>query len=346
MSSTGQQPRSDYVALVEASYQLEGGDQEWLTRICDQAAPSFDVGLGVFAFCYDLRSQTERMPVITGTGLPPELGEMVETMIRNCPREELRAFCGEQINCGAAMDRFRAQNLDYDELFARYGAPTGLCDARYATVPAGEGFGIMIGGYAETRASVPLRTRSMWRRTLSHISLGLRLRRLLAADDGGPADGEAVLRADGRVEHAEGETKSRSMRDALRDAARRIDRARGRLRREAPEESLELWRGLVSGRWSLVDRFDSDGRRFLVAHRNPPDVVDVRRLSARQRQIARLVVRGYPAKLIAYQLGLSRSAVSSQLTLIRQKLGARSNAELVQLLQSLGQSGSTGGGEP
>ncbi len=347
MSTTRQQPKADYVALVEATYRLEGDDREWLTRICDEAAPSFDMGLGTFAFCYDLREQANRIPIITGSGLLPELFEMVETMIRNCPREELRLYCGERINCGGAMERFHSQHLSYDELFARYGAPQGLFDARYATVPVGDNFGVMIGSYAETLARVPLRTRSMWRRTLAHISLGLRLRRLLTAK-GAATDGEAVLRADGRVEHAEGEAKSRSMRGALHDAARRIDRARGRLRREDPDQALDLWRGLVSGRWSLIDRFDSDGRRYLIAHRNPPDVVDVRRLAPRQRQIAQLVVRGYSAKLIAYQLGLSRSAVSSQLVAIRKKLGARSTAELVQLLESLGQSNHArrGGHEP
>ena len=43
---------------------------------------------------------------------------------------------------------------------------------------------------------------------------------------------------------------------------------------------------LLEGRWSLVDRFDSDGRRFIVAYRNPPGVLNPRRLTAREREVA------------------------------------------------------------
>jgi len=33
------------------------------------------------------------------------------------------------------------------------------------------------------------------------------------------------------------------------------------LRREHAAEAAAVWQGFVDGRWSLVDRFDSGGRR-------------------------------------------------------------------------------------
>jgi len=40
--------------------------------------------------------------------------------------------------------------------------------------------------------------------------------------------------------------------------------ARGALRKRDPEEALRLWQGLIRGRWTLIDWFDTDGRRFVL----------------------------------------------------------------------------------
>jgi hypothetical protein len=44
-----------------------------------------------------------------------------------------------------------------------------------------------------------------------------------------------------------------------------MDLARGRMSKRNPERALQLWRALVDGRWSLVDSFETDGRRYVVA---------------------------------------------------------------------------------
>ena len=329
----GKNKRTDYVGLVESSYDVEAPDDKWLQQICDEAAASFDAGLGTFAFCYDL-DHTERMPVTVGNNLSPELADLIQKMIRNCPRDELEVFSGQRLHCGAGTARFAQRRLSHEELFARYSAAAGIQDARYATVPIEGGYGVMLGAYTKKKATVLPGTKRMWMRSLCHVALGARLRRTFQRSSM-EAEGEAILRPDGKLEHAEGPAKNARMREALREAARRIEAVRGPMRQDDPDRALELWTGLVSGRWSLVDRFESDGRRYLVAHRNPPGVVDLRRLSMRERQVARLVSHGYSAKLIAYQLGLSPSTVATQMTTLRRKLGASSLAELVQLLEVL-----------
>jgi FixJ family two-component response regulator len=80
--------------------------------------------------------------------------------------------------------------------------------------------------------------------------------------------------------------------------------------RSNENEPLDLWQGLVAGRWSLVEQFDSDGRRFMVARRNDPQVTDPRALNMRERQVLAYVAIGHPAKLIGYALGVSPSSVS------------------------------------
>src|SRR5262249_38065861 len=130
----------------------------------------------------------------------------------------------------------------------------------------------------------PALVRRTWARMAAHLGAGLRLRRELgsaSAFDGA----EAILSPSGRVDHAEEPAPSTGAREQLRAAAVRIDRARGRLRRSDPGEALELWGGLVAGRWSLVDHFERSGRRYVVARRNDPGVEDPRALNLRERQV-------------------------------------------------------------
>ena len=47
-------------------------------------------------------------------------------------------------------------------------------------------------------------------------------------------------------------------------------RARGKLQRVAPEEALGVWQALARGRWSIVEQFDHEGRRYVVARRKTP----------------------------------------------------------------------------
>jgi DNA-binding NarL/FixJ family response regulator len=84
----------------------------------------------------------------------------------------------------------------------------------------------------------------------------------------------------------------------------------------------------VAGRWTLLDHFDRDGRRYLLAHRNDPDAPDPRALTLRERQVVGYVALGQSNKLIAYELGLSASTVGVLLKTAAAKLGARSRTEL------------------
>jgi DNA-binding NarL/FixJ family response regulator len=82
----------------------------------------------------------------------------------------------------------------------------------------------------------------------------------------------------------------------------------------------------------LVDQFDRDGRRFLLARRNEPGAVPSRALSLRETQIAHLLALGCPNKLIAYELGLSLSSVAAGIAATMRKLGARTRVDLIRCL--------------
>jgi DNA-binding NarL/FixJ family response regulator len=168
-------------------------------------------------------------------------------------------------------------------------------------------------------------------RVVIHATTALRLRRALVKKT--PGDGEAVLLPSGKIEHATGEATHATAAQALRDAAIAIDRARS-LRKKDPVTATDLWKGLAEGKWSLVDRFDSDGKRYLIALRNEPAGARVTTLSRREAQIIALVALGRSSKLIAYELGLSESTVSRDITSAMSKLGITSRAALAKHLAS------------
>jgi len=179
----------------------------------------------------------------------------------------------------------------------------------------------------------------------AHIASGYRLRRAVAEtgkgsiDDatGLPYGAEAVFDTKGfRIVESTGAAKEASAASALRRAARNVDRARGKLRKDDPERALAIWKALVRGRWSIVDWFDTDGRRFILARPNPPEVLDPRGLTEQECQVVTYILLGETNKLVAYRLGLSPSRVSGLLKSAMRKLGAKNKADLVQKLGPLG----------
>jgi DNA-binding CsgD family transcriptional regulator len=325
----------DAVAVVENAYDLSGDGDAWLQGVCASSAPLFDSGIGAFAFAYDLAGPTQRMLNLVGSNIPDEHFEIVRQMILSCAPEELRAYCGTDLYCGTGQQRFSNAGLDYHKLFAQFGQAAGLQDAITATIPADGDTGVIVAGYSTKKERLNPQQFHVMQRIMCHVGLGFRLRRRLTdATNGAPVD--AILSPSGKLEHAEGSARDDGPRELLRESVTRMEKARGSLRRENPLSALELWRGLVTGRWSLVDHFDSDGRRFLLARRNAPRARPVAALTPREEQVLQLACRGYSNKLIGYELGLTEATISTHLAAARKKLGCSSRSDLVATAKRAG----------
>ena len=75
--------------------------------------------------------------------------------------------------------------------------------------------------------------------------------------------------------------------------------------------------------------WDADGRRYLAAYRNRPNITDPRELTTLERSVFRYASLGESNKEIAFTLGLSTGAVASAVSQIVRKLGCRRRSELV-----------------
>lgn len=99
------------------------------------------------------------------------------------------------------------------------------------------------------------------------------------------------------------------------------------LQAEPSSGASEHWRALLSGDWVLVDQFDRDGRRYLIAeHRPEPDAI-----ARADWELLRARAQGASLKMIAAEFGLSESAVCRRSKRAMQKLGLRSQLELARL---------------
>jgi len=176
------------------------------------------------------------------------------------------------------------------------------------------------------------REAEQWRKIGIHIAAGYRLRRRISATQAAE-DADAVVRPDGKVLHLT--DRAVSQRNTFKKVVGSIDRARERDFKSGGSRTLELWKGLLAGEWSLVDWTDTDGKRFILAVRNDPDATAPARLTRREAQVATYVAQGHSYKVVAYEMGLSISTIGTHMRQVLRKLGLASPAELTWIYGQL-----------
>lgn len=317
--------RLDWVSLIEKSYDLESDGATWLRRIFDESVPLLE-GVDATAWSFHCTPTTFRLQ-----HFPRGSSKAIELGVRAFHRLGTRSWLDLVYRSGHVVDT--ASNACFphqpdmrdlfEKVFGRYARDVLMVGAH-----SGMGQGVVLATMLKDHAVPTLAQRKRWPQIAAHIGAGLRLR---AAVAGLPLDApttEAIFEPSGKLCEARHGATEQTARARLREAVLRIDQARTVVGRSDPDGAMDAWEGLVDGRWSLVDRFDSDGRRFIVAVRNDPGYPDPRGLSLRERQVAEFVGLGQSSKEVAYTLGLSLSAVTNAASAAMTKLGLSGRAEL------------------
>lgn len=336
---------SHAIDLTEAAYDLEKPDSVWLADLIEAGSPLLDRGFGIVA------TRFVRPPAGCGAdlvlrdvhakGLAPGAWERFEAARNVLSSDALQAVMPRGGYAGTWTELSQDHPKESELFLQALGYPDLL--GVFAVDP--NGVGIHISAPLPQATELTARSRLRWQMLGAHIGTAYRLRHALVENgrrsqvepNGLPHDAEAVFDATGfRVVDSVGRAREASATEVLRKAARTVDRARGKMRIDDPERALETWKALVSGRWSMVDWFDTDGRRFVLAMPNPPEVRDPRGLTEQECQVATYIVLGETNKLIAYRLGLSQARVSALLKSAIHKLGVKSRAALALKLGPLG----------
>jgi len=320
----------DWLAVVESAYRTDLDEQQWLAGVLDAARPMLDHRVGIAALLYDASSMNTFVPLrFITSGAPQGLRseECLQLIQASSPSPEFLARTFGALSCGLVSQTFGVGFPRVLEHLRRF----GVVDMLAVNGVDPSLMGCVLTGNLPPTASARLasRTRAMWSRISVHLAAGYRMHRRLSADEGASASVEAVLTPAGKVEHAEGLAREKAARDALCDSVQLLERARTRLRRDDQDTAVRSWRGLVEARWSLLDHFETGGKRYVVARCNEATTAHtLSQLSVREQQVVAFVALGHANKVIAYELGLSPSTVAVLITRASRKLGVRSRSAL------------------
>jgi DNA-binding CsgD family transcriptional regulator len=313
---------------LAASYRLDLDDAAYVGHLVEVAAPLLDRGLGVMAYTYDARRPAH--PVIDhfatskrfDPGWLPKFYEAVEAtgVDVGSPQHPTGFQAWGHLTCGqaSAIPKMRP----FLPLFAHIG---GSRDAFALNALDASGRGLWLGAPLRSTAKVSPKRIMLFTRLAAHLTSALRIRRNAGSSKPRPA---AVLAPSGALLHAEEDEGVVEVREDLRRATLAFDQARTKKMRTDVELATRRWRPLVVSRWSLLDEFDSDGRRFVVAVENaPPTHAPRKQLSEREHQVMTQAHLGHSDKEIAYELGLSVSTVRVLFHRATTKLGATTRRE-------------------
>jgi len=329
------------IALVEAAYNLEAGPTEWLPNLLRAGGTTLDFGQGCAAAIW-AGASNEGEPLVSQVHAengPPDLATRFARAAREIEPRLARATPAPPEAGAHTLAESRCSHPEFHEaLTKQIGCKDML--TLCAIDPDLHGVGIHIP--SATVIELSRQARKRWHMFSVHIASGHRLRRRLGQTPEGipvtelPLDAGALLdpKCFSVVEAAD-QTKNKGLLDEIRRTAIQVDLARGRLRRGETCEAQQLWEAVVRGRWSMVDWFDTDGRRFILALPNAPHIRDPRGLTEREYQVATQAGTGDSCKLIAYRLDISRSRVSELLHGAMRKLGVRTRVQLVIKMRTL-----------
>lgn len=314
------------IAIVEAAYRLEGDEAAWLDALLTRARPDLDTGCGVYAFTgNDAVPNFAETPAFAQQDLEPAFGQRLAELNRDAPEALFDLVRGRLVTCGGLVSALGPDSPIVAQ-FQSLMAPIGIVDGFSMFAKDAEGGSVTIASPARGAVDPPPRVRGIWRRVGLHVASALRLRRKLAVRS---APREALLTPDGKLEDASDDVKDdAAARRALVAAVKAMERARTSAERSTPERALDLWQGLVAGSWSLVEHWESGGRRYLAAYENRPEFRDPRGLTPIEQSLLKYLALAATNKEIMYALGLPAGTVSAAVTQILRKLDLKRRVDL------------------
>jgi DNA-binding CsgD family transcriptional regulator len=319
------------LSIVEAAYRVDVPAQNWGARLLQATEGAIGGGIGGFAcsFAWDdqacLRFDKESAVVL---GVPGDmLTAILDGLAKSPPHwlhQHLTQPRGSAL-CVLTSEVDPEVELAYRPTLAARGISDGV--NLVALDVNDRGFLLSLG--VPSSFKMARGVRHSLRRAGTHVLAALRLRARLARLSA-PEHPDAVLCPTGKLLHADGEASLSTARRALQTATRVIEEARASSRDDSAL-ALESWKGLVASRWSLVDSFQQDGQRYVIARENLPPVTGPAALTPTERAVLTYLGRGSSTKETAYALGVSDSTVRVLLMRAARRCGVSTRKELLDL---------------
>ncbi|HEX7666976.1 MAG TPA: helix-turn-helix transcriptional regulator [Polyangiaceae bacterium] len=319
---------------LAAGYRLDLDGGEYVRHVVDVAAPMLDSGLGVIAYTYDASDPQKAVIDHFATSKRFDVGWLgpyyaaIEGAGHRGPPYPTGYDTWSHMSCGQASSIPRMR--PYLPLFSHLG---GSRDTFAVNAVDASGRGLWLGAPLPTTRKKSARHVTLFTRFAAHLASAMRMRRNAV---GSKPKAAAILAPGGALLDATAGAEVVDAREDLRRATVHFDEARTKKMRSDVELATRRWKPLVASRWALIDEFDTDGRRFVVAVENAPPTCAARRdLSLREHQVMTQAHLGHIDKVIAYELGLSVSTVRVLIHRATRKLGATTRREALARFELL-----------
>lgn len=327
--------RPDPIRIVEAAYAWEPDEARWLDEIVRLTSP-FDVGGGVIAYTVDIAEQVRVGTVCRSARANEHDARALARLTESFPSAVARQVLAPTEFVGNATFRLSRLARQVGDAAPPPALDAGLLPEMWAIVSGDPRSRAMLVCFPRRATQTfspdkpfPHRDRRALGLAGAHLGAALRLRSLVRPTSH-DAETEAVFTPRGKLLHAAGPAVPQ--RATLATAVAAVQRARGRLRHTSPDEALRAWSALVQGRWTILDTVESDGKRLVLARRNPLRKRDLLDLTEDERDVTWLAAHGHSYKYIAYELGHPLSTVASRLRRAMAKLRVGSRIELLNKL--------------
>lgn len=329
--------KADPIGVVEAAYAPLEGDAAWLSNVA-RAAQGYSVGGGVVAYTVEIANGARVVSMGASPDVNPDNVDAIRRATAAFPPHLAAEMYSPTEFVGNAAHRLQRLARERPvSAQARAQAAMAVPDL-WALVAGDPLHGALVLAFprGETRRVAspedpfPLAESRALGRVGAHLGAALRLRALAAPVDQPPPD--AVLTPSGKVLHASPRAAHARERASLVEAVVLSQRARGNLRRANPDEALQGWTALVAGQWTIVEAVERDGRRLVLARRNPLGRPDVLGLTAPEGDAVWLAAMGHSNKYIAYELGVPLATVAGRLRRAMRKLRVATRGELLTRL--------------
>jgi len=319
----------DVLMIVEKAYAIEQPTEVWALEMLRAADRAVGAGIGAFACVYD-ELPDGRLGIdaasVVSLGINDDMVKAIVAQHANAPPGWLTSHFAHGQGAARCLltSELEGQHQveNRDELEAR-----GVHDGVNIAATDLNDRGFLMSLAVPRGFQMDPGTRENLTRVATHVLAAIRLRARLAV-----ASPEAVLSPAGSLLHGECEARLAESGRALAKAVKTIERARGPLRSDA-RRALGGWKGLASARWTLVDKFELNGERYVVARENKHHTRPrgPSTLTETERTVVASAARGHTTKEIAYALGISDATVRVLLMRAARRYGARNRKELLEL---------------
>lgn len=337
--------RNDLIGIVEACYRLDTSEEEWLQEVAEALESVIRPEFGLLAYYMSDSSRGPRFtnPVFAGADSSLNMLDRLKSMAalldgRDVRRKGVlkwaqlklyRQVAKVVMNAPASAVTLADVPRVGPKWLYTLGAPVSDVYCLLSRDIDGPAVAFM-GGLGTVRKFSASERRS-FQMLSAHVKAGRRLRQRIR----GRSVSELLDSAeDSPTEQTDAHvlTSGSDLQDALGAHQETIKTAQMR-RNGRDVEALTAWTTLVQGYWTVVQHADTDGKKFVVAHRNPEHARDPRGLTQMETRVAGLAVRGFSDKLIAYHLGVASNTVTTHLRRSAQKLRLGSRTALIRHLQ-------------